>query len=140
MATVSTLDQETTHPGLRAELFVTDVARSAAFYREVLGFETLRENPSGYRSLGLDGAVLGLNDIAHLPEGHPARPGAGEAVGRGVELVVVVEDIAALHARAVESGLAEVSDLVAQPWGLTDFRVVDPDGYYIRITSRSVGA
>jgi catechol 2,3-dioxygenase-like lactoylglutathione lyase family enzyme len=140
MGKVSTRDQETNHFGLRAELFVTDVARSAIFYREVLGFETLRENPSGYRSLAREGAVLGLNDIAQLPEGHPARPGPGEVVGRGVELVVVVEDVAALHARAAESGLAEVSDLVDQPWGLTDFRVLDPDGYYIRITSRSVGS
>jgi len=54
--------------------------------------------------------------------------------GLGVELVVVVEDVAALHARAVASGQADISALVAQPWGLTDFRVVDPDGYYIRVT------
>lgn len=134
------LDQETTRSGLRAELFVTDVARSTAFYRAVLGFETLREDPSGYSSLDREGAVLGLNNIAHLPEGHPARPRPGEAVGRGVELVVIVEDIAAIHASASESGLAAVSELVTQAWGLTDFRVVDPDGYYVRITSRSVGS
>lgn len=105
-----------------------------------MGFETLREDPSGYSSLGREGAVLGLSDIAHLPEGHPARPDLGEVVGRGVELVVAVEDIAAAHTRAVGSSLAEVSELVTQSWGLTDFRVVDPDGYYIRITSRSPGS
>lgn len=32
------LDAETTQPGLRVELFVRDVARSAVFYRDVLGF------------------------------------------------------------------------------------------------------
>jgi len=32
-----------------------------------------------------------------------------------------------------------VSALVAQPWGLIEFRAVDPDGYYIRITGRSAG-
>jgi hypothetical protein len=26
---------------------------------------------------------------------------------------------------------------VRQPWGLTDFRVADPDGYYVRFTSLS---
>lgn len=137
MSKASELDTETTRPGLRVELFVSDVSRSAAFYWDVLGFETLRAAPSGYTSIGRDGAVLGLNDIAQLPEGYPVRPKQGHAVGRGVELVVVVEDVAALHARAVASGQAEVSALVAQPWGLTDFRVVDPDGYYIRITGQS---
>jgi catechol 2,3-dioxygenase-like lactoylglutathione lyase family enzyme len=140
MGKASEVDQETGRPGLRAELFVSDVPRSAAFYREVLGLETLREAPSGYTSIGREGAVLGLIEVAQVPEGHPARPRPGHAVGLGVELVVVVEDVAALHARAAASGQAEVSALVAQPWGLTDFRVVDPDGYYIRITGQSAVA
>jgi catechol 2,3-dioxygenase-like lactoylglutathione lyase family enzyme len=137
MRKASDLDQETTRPGLRAELFVSDVPRSAAFYREVLGFETLREAPSGYTSIGREGVVLGLIDVIQVPEGHPVRPRPGQAVGLGVELVVVVEDVAALHARAATSGQAAVSALVAQAWGLTDFRVADPDGYYIRITGQS---
>jgi len=28
-----------------------------------------------------------------------------------------------------------VCDLALQPWGLRDFRLVDPDGYYVRVTS-----
>jgi catechol 2,3-dioxygenase-like lactoylglutathione lyase family enzyme len=139
-AEASELDQETSRPGLRVELFVSDVPRSAAFYREVLGFETLREAPSGYTSIGREGVVLGLIDVAQVPEGHPIRPKSGHAVGLGVELVVVVEDVAALHARVATSGQAEVSALIAQAWGLTDFRVVDPDGYYIRITGQSAVA
>ena len=138
MGKASALDQETTRLGLRAELFVSDIPRSVAFYREVLGFETLREAPSGYTSIGREGAVLGFGNVAQLPESHPARPKPGDAVGRGVELVVVVEDVAALHAHAASRRGAEVSALVAQPWGLTDFRVVDPDGYYIRITGQSL--
>ncbi|MBI1199910.1 MAG: hypothetical protein GC203_18785 [Phenylobacterium sp.] len=53
-----------------------------------------------------------------------------------MEPVVVVEDAAALHARAAAHGGAETTAQVARPWGLTDFRVVDPDGYYPRITGR----
>lgn len=30
-------------------------------------------------------------------------------------------------------------DLVVRPWGLRDFRVVDPSGYYLRITERHPG-
>ena len=58
-------------------------------------------------------------------------------MGLGVELVVVVDDVAAVHARAVASGQAEITALVDQPWGLTDFRILDLDGYYVRITGRS---
>ncbi len=29
-----------------------------------------------------------------------------------------------------------IEPLLVRPWGLTDFRVADPDGYYLRITSR----
>jgi catechol 2,3-dioxygenase-like lactoylglutathione lyase family enzyme len=137
MSEASHRDTETNRPGLRVELFVRDVARSTAFYREVLGFETLRAAPSGYVSIGRDGAVLGLNAVAQLPPEHPARPRPGEPVGRGVEIVVVVDDVAALHARVTALGQADVSPLVTQPWGLTDFRLLDPDGYYLRLTGQS---
>jgi lactoylglutathione lyase len=137
MGKASALDEETSRPGLRAELFVSDVARSVAFYSEVLGFLVLRQTPGGYTSLGREGAVLGINDLATLPEGYPIRPEPGQAVGRGVELVVMVSDVASLHAHARASKPDGVSALLTQPWGLTDFRVVDPDGYYIRVTGLS---
>lgn len=137
MSKAPELDTETTRPGLRAELFVRDVARTAAFYRDVLGFEILRDAPGGYTSIGREGAVLGLVAIAQVPDAHPARPRPGQPSGLGVELVVVVADVSALHARAVASGHGQVSPLVTQPWGLTDFRIVDPDGYYVRVTGQA---
>lgn len=135
----SELDAETTRPALRAELFVRDVGRSVAFYRDVLDFEVLREAASGYVSIGREGAVLGLTAVSHLAADHPVRPEPGERLGLGVELVVVVDDIAGSYVHAAASGRAEISALVNQPWGLTDFRVRDPDGYYVRITGRSHG-
>jgi lactoylglutathione lyase len=27
-------------------------------------------------------------------------------------------------------------DLQDRPWGLTDFRIIDPAGYYLRVTGR----
>ena len=32
---------------------------------------------------------------------------------------------------------ARCEDLQDRPWGLTDFRILDPAGYYLRITSRA---
>ncbi len=131
------LDRETREPGLRIELFVRDVPASAAFYVEVLGFEILRNDPSGYLSVGRPGAVIALNRADHLPDGYPIKPLANEPVGRGVEVVVAVSDIEAAYAQALASGRPMASPLRAQSWGLTDFRVLDPDGYYIRLTCLS---
>lgn len=63
----------------------------------------------------------------HFPKNTPR--------GYGVELVLMVGDIEEFynehrqHANVVE-------DLTLQPWGLKDFRAVDPAGYYLRFTSR----
>jgi catechol 2,3-dioxygenase-like lactoylglutathione lyase family enzyme len=131
------LDRESISPGLRVELFVTDVARSVEFYVAVLGFKVVRADPDGYVSLARAGAMLGLNSVRSLPNDHPVKPASLERVGLGVELVIMVENVAAEHARAVEAYDHGVSPLVKRPWGLTDFRLKDPDGYYIRVTGLS---
>ena len=130
-------DTESTRPGLRIELFVDDPARSAAFYTGVLGFEVIRADPSGYTSVGRPGAIVGLNAASALPHGHPAKPRGAERRGLGVEIVVMVDDIEAAHRQATTADPAKLSPLVRQPWGLTDFRVTDPDGYYVRLTGLS---
>ena len=47
-----------------------------------------------------------------------------------------VEDIDALYGRVSSSGHPVFEPLQERPWGLRDFRIVDPDGYYLRLTSR----
>ena len=34
------------------------------------------------------------------------------------------------------AGIELAEDLQEREWGLTDFRMRDPDGYYLRITDR----
>jgi lactoylglutathione lyase len=37
----------------------------------------------------------------------------------------------------VASARAEIAEPIAErPWGLRDFRLADPDGYYWRVTTR----
>ena len=50
------------------------------------------------------------------------------------ELVLEVDDVAAERDRVVAAGWPLEEDLRRRPWGLTDFRVLDPAGYYLRIT------
>ena len=57
-------------------------------------------------------------------------------VPAGVEIVLEVDDVAAAHDRVLAAGYPVEEDLRRRPWGLTDFRLHDPAGYYLRITSR----
>jgi catechol 2,3-dioxygenase-like lactoylglutathione lyase family enzyme len=92
------------------ELFADDLDAAVAFYVQTLGFAVERRSP-GYVSVRRGGVVLGLGPVAGLPE-HGDGPGfsrarlAGAPRGLGVEIVLE----------------------------LTDFRLTDPDGYYIRVT------
>jgi catechol 2,3-dioxygenase-like lactoylglutathione lyase family enzyme len=54
--------------GLRLELFVEDMGESVNFYRRVLGFEVVREEPGDYASLRSGHIMLGIGPVAKLPE------------------------------------------------------------------------
>jgi holo-[acyl-carrier protein] synthase len=122
-------------PSLRFEVFATDLDRSISFYETVLGFVCERRDGDVYAHLRLGGIELGVLAVAALPDDHPTRPVSGVPHGTGVELVVEVPDLHAAHARA-KAKLGRLDDPQTQPWGLTDFRVTDPDGVYIRVTNR----
>lgn len=130
-------DRESRAPGLRIELFVRDLDVSSRFYRQALGFSVLRETPGAYQALAREGAVIGLNLAANLADGHPVKPTSGARPGQGVEIVLMAADIDAAFAMAAASGFAIAAPLTDQPWGLRDFRMIDPDGYYLRLTSLS---
>lgn len=48
-----------------------------------------------------------------------------------------VDDVAAGYAAVTSSGWPLRAGLQRRPWGLTGFRLCDPDGYHLRITSRA---
>jgi lactoylglutathione lyase len=131
------LDRESTATGLRIELFVRDLDISMSFYREALGFRVVRSTPGAYAALAREGAIIGLNLASGLPADHPVSLLPAERPGRGVEIVLVVRDAEESFAQALRSGRAIFAPLTIQPWGLTDFRIIDPDGYYVRVTGIS---
>jgi lactoylglutathione lyase len=127
--------------GLRLELFALDMEASIAFYTRVLAFELARHEPGDYASLRLGGVVLGVGPVAKLPEegGYFGREIATLRRGLGVEIVLEVDDVEGCHERVASSGHPILEPLQDRPWGLRDFRISDPDGYYLRITSRPTG-
>ena len=55
----------------------------------------------------------------------------------GVELVLEVDDVGAERDQIAAAEWPITEDLRDRPWGLRDFRVLDPAGYYLRITDRA---
>ena len=126
--------------GVRFELFVDDVEQSVAFYAAALGLQPPPSyDPQGYVPVGAGRVRIGIQRRSALPAKHHFRPAhfAGPR-GVGVEIVIEVDDVHAAFARAREVAVShggQVEPLAARPWGQTDFRLIDPDGYYVRVTS-----
>jgi catechol 2,3-dioxygenase-like lactoylglutathione lyase family enzyme len=118
---------------LHIEFFVEDLARSRDFYTSVLGFAVVRQKDDGYTELNRGAATVAINDhrMPHLD--HPTRPAAGERTGKGVEVVLVTDSLQEVYDHVRASGWPIPTPLTEQPWGMTDFRIVDPDGIYIRM-------
>ena len=124
----------------RLELFVEELDASVAFYERALGFRVTRREP-GYASVRRGDAELGLVPITRLPA-RGAGPGFSQERlardrGAGVEIVLEVEDLLAAVAAVERAGFHLAEPPRKRPWGLRDFRLADPDGYYVRVTTRS---
>jgi uncharacterized glyoxalase superfamily protein PhnB len=119
---------------LSIELFVNAPEISIEFYRRTLGFEVSGEASSGYTKLVKGDAVISLNNRNALSADHPLNNRPNERSGIGVEIVLNTADIDAAYTIAQNSGWP-TSELALRPWGLYDFRLADPDGYYLRVTS-----
>ena len=125
--------------GLRLELFVEDMEASIAFYTRVLAFEVARHEADDYASLRRGDVLLGIGPVAKLPEegGYFGRGISAHRRGLGVEIVLEVSDVDRWGDRVAASGHPILEPLQVRPWGLRDFRICDPDGYYLRVTSRA---
>ena len=117
-------------------LTVADIEATTRFYERALGFVRERES-LGYVAMRRGAVLIGIGAAAGLPASHyfDAASLRGR-VGVGVELVIEVEDVEVAYQGVVEAGCSVMTPLGERSWGLRDFRLTDPDGYYLRITSR----
>jgi lactoylglutathione lyase len=111
-------------------LFVADLERSVAFYRDVVGLP-FRLQGDGYVEFATQGAKFGLYDRNRLGEltgqgpEPPDRPGG--------EVVLLVEDVDAEAARLRAAGAAILSGPVDRAWGHRTVHVLDPDGFVVEL-------
>ena len=111
-------------------LFVADLERSVAFYRDVLGVP-FRLQGDGYVEFATQGAKFGLYDRNRLGEltGH----GAGRPVEPGGEVVFLVEDVDAEAERLRAAGATILMGPVDRPWGHRTLHVEDPDRFVVEL-------
>lgn len=99
-----------------------DLDRSRRFYRDVLGLGVYREfGPAA------DPAVVfflgqGLLEVSAQASGPSAAP---------VMLWLQVRDVRAEHDRLAAAGVRVLRQPVAEPWGLIEMWIEDPDGIKI---------
>jgi lactoylglutathione lyase len=118
----------------RFEIFPQDLDAIVDFYARVLSFSITKDqrgDPEAYVGLSRGEVHIGAARRAGPTSPAERRPPIG------VELVLEVDDIAAERDRVVAAGWPLEEDLQDRPWGLTDFRILDPAGYYLRVTSRA---
>jgi hypothetical protein len=120
------------------ELHVPDFAPVRRFYG-ALGYSVVREEePSegrGYLVMRLEGNTLcfwGGSDGIYRHEYFGRFPQTTPP-GFGVEIVLQVADLARYYER-IKDKVAVSEAPRRRPWGLEDFRLCDPFGFYLRVT------
>jgi uncharacterized glyoxalase superfamily protein PhnB len=116
-------------PQFTVNLLVTDLARSAEFYRHVLGAEERYRDPD-FAALRIGGLDFMLH-ADHTYDRHPWFPRleAGQGRGLGAELRLLGLDPDRLEARAQEAGGAILAPASDKPHGWREVWLQDPDGY-----------
>lgn len=96
-------------------LMVSDVAATADFYRNVLGFRTDPGTESAdYCVVWRDNAAVHLS--------------SGDSPSNGVRIFFWVRDVNALHAEVLARGATIEVPIETRSYGVRDFSIQDPNG------------
>jgi lactoylglutathione lyase len=111
-------------------LFVVDLERSVAFYRDVIGLP-FKLQGDGYVEFATEGTKFGLYDRNRLDE----LTGQGADLPRspGGEVVLLVEDVDAEAERLRGAGATILKGPVDRAWGHRTLHVEDPDGFVVEL-------
>lgn len=108
-------------------LAVPDLARSSAFYRDVLGFEVMSLAPGWLMYVSGGCRIM----AGECPDAIPPRD-LGDHSYFGY---LVVDQVDEYHGRAVAAGAELVKPLRDEPWGMREFGLRTADGHRLMIGS-----
>lgn len=120
------------------ELHVPDFGKVKEFYGK-LGFEVIWERKpeakKGYLVMKLENNILCFwpgNKQVYNQSWFKQFP-KNTKRGYGVEIILMIKNVESLYKKAKK--FAKIVDkMQTKPWGLKDFRIVDPFGYYLRFS------
>ena len=117
---------------LAVSITATDLAKSLAWYRDVLGFRISQRYEREGRPVA---ASLAAGSVRILLGQDDGAKGWDRVKGQGCSLQITTrQDIDGLARRAVEAG-AVLETEPTSAWGVRIFRVRDPDGFLLTISS-----
>ena len=119
------------------ELYVQDLQLNIRFFTEIFNFKLIRDE-GDFAELHYGNSILLLNSYAGDVEGHFFFGKIDQqSNGIGVELGIFVDDIYSIYEKIQQfSNIKSLTELKKQDWGMTDFRIITIDNYYLRITTR----
>jgi catechol 2,3-dioxygenase-like lactoylglutathione lyase family enzyme len=130
----------TTFTSVTPNLLVRDVAKSVAFYRDVLGFtmgETVPDQePFVFVWMKRDEVSVFLNDIKAAAHDYP--PAASMPQGGTAAMFFIISGVDAYH-DTVAPKATVIMPLKTQFYGMREFAVTDPDGHMITFAERVSG-
>jgi catechol 2,3-dioxygenase-like lactoylglutathione lyase family enzyme len=113
-------------------VFVSDIARSTAFYRDVLG-QSIQHD---YGTIVMFEHGFSIHDGVNLLEKTYKRPGAFSNGPQGkdnLDIYFEADDLESAFEEVVKSGVDVIHPIEVQEWGQRVFRVHDPDGHIVEI-------
>lgn len=119
----------------RVELYVKDIEKSINFYQDIIGLELYGRNERSAR-FNYDCFSLLITSESILTDNHFFNGKAKSAVkGNGFEFIIVVDKLEKVYKRCLDHEYPIEIDVEKYPWGMRGFKIADPDGYFLRITS-----
>jgi predicted enzyme related to lactoylglutathione lyase len=107
-------------------LAVQDLARSAAYFEDVLGFRLEWKDADDFRLLCRGGVRM---MIGHCPNEKPAR----EIGDHSYIAYLEIDDVDALHAEIAPRGAIIRQPPADKPWRMREMLIATPDGHRIMV-------
>jgi predicted enzyme related to lactoylglutathione lyase len=118
--------------GVLPVFLVDDVAGTAVYYRDVLGFDVdfLYGEPPIYASVSRDDAIINLSKSE--PPGR-RNSVSSTGPGNGFDAFIVVSDVDDVYEELKTHGANIVSELASRDYGMREFHIEDCNSYRLAL-------
>lgn len=115
-------------------IYVRDVAQTVAFYERAFSLRQRFVHESGqYAELETGATALAFADESITTTRESFAPNRPDGRAAGAEVALVVSDVHAAFAQAIEGGATKVSEPAEKPWGQTLAYVRDCNGFLVEL-------